>query len=95
MKRDGFWRYATPAVGFFGIPLPFLMIYLVWFRWPSMLTLYICSGILLFFIALNFFGWNVRTILTRIISRFRGKVASGRPWWYRHFTETTRRWTGL
>ncbi|MDX7106679.1 conjugal transfer protein, partial [Enterobacter hormaechei] len=36
MKREGFWRYATPPVTFVGIPLPFLWLYLVWFRWPSM-----------------------------------------------------------
>ena len=95
MKREGFWRYATPPVTFFGIPLPFLLLYLVWFRWPSMKTLYICSAILGFFVALNFFGWSVRAICLRVISTFRGKSASGRPWGYRHFVEKPRDWTGL
>ena len=95
MKREGFWRYATPAVSVFGIPLPFLLIYLAWFRWPYKLTFYICSGILVFFMALNFFGWGLRTMLRRLTSTLRGKTASGRPWWYRHFVETTRDWTGL
>lgn len=95
MKREGFWRYATPAVSFFGIPLPFLLIYLVWFRWPYMDTVWICTGILVFFVGLNFFGWGLRSIALRIISTFRGKTASGRPWWYRHFIETPRDWTGL
>ncbi|CAI9394871.1 MULTISPECIES: IcmT/TraK family protein [Enterobacteriaceae] len=95
MKKDGFWRYATPPVSVAGIPLPFLLIYLAWFRWPEWVTFYICSGILVFFMGLNFFGWGVRTILRRIVSTFRGKTASGRPWWYRHFTETPRDWTGL
>ena len=95
MKREGFWRYATPPVTFFGIPLPFLLLYLVWFRWPSMKTLYICSAILGFFVALNFFGWSVRAICLRVISTFRGEIASGRPWWYRHFVEKPRDWTGL
>jgi len=95
MKREGFWRYATPSVSFFGIPLPFLLLYLAWFRWPSMNTFYICSGILAFFVALNFFGWSVRAICQRMISTFRGKTASGRPWWYRHFVETPRDWTGF
>ena len=95
MKREGFWRYATPPVTFFGIPLPFLLLYLVWFRWPSMKTLYICSAILGFFVALNFFGWSVRAICLRVISTFRGKIASSRPWWYRHFVEKPRDWTGL
>lgn len=95
MKRDGFWRYATPPVNFFGIPLPFLLIYLVCFRWPSETTVWICTAILVFFVGLNYFGWSVRAIITRIISTFRGKTASGRPWWYRHFVETPRDWTGL
>lgn len=95
MKRDGFWRYATPPVSFFGIPLPFLLIYLTCFRWPALSTFYLCSGILVFFMGLNFFGWNVRAMCQRIISTFRGKTASGRPWWYRHFVETARDWTGL
>ncbi|EAP7152758.1 TPA: conjugal transfer protein, partial [Escherichia coli] len=25
----------------------------------------------------------------------RGAIASGRPWWYRHHTESPRDWTGL
>ncbi|HAV1871924.1 TPA: conjugal transfer protein [Enterobacter hormaechei subsp. steigerwaltii] len=95
MKRDGFWRYATPAVSFFGIPLPFLLIYLTCFRWPALNTFYLCSGILVFFMGLNFFGWSLRAMCQRIISTFRGKTASGRPWWYRHFVETSRDWTGL
>ncbi|QXE13066.1 conjugal transfer protein [Pectobacterium atrosepticum] len=95
MKREGFWRYATPAVNFFGIPLPFLLIYLVCFRWPSETTVWICTAILAFFVGLNYFGWSVRAIITRIISTVRGKTASGRPWWYRHFVETPRDWTGL
>ncbi|EAT5545495.1 conjugal transfer protein, partial [Salmonella enterica subsp. enterica serovar Kentucky] len=24
-----------------------------------------------------------------------GAIASGRPWWYRHHTESPRDWTGL
>ena len=28
MKREGFWRYATPPVNIQGVPLPFTMIYL-------------------------------------------------------------------
>uniref|UniRef100_UPI000BB7F3DB conjugal transfer protein n=1 Tax=Enterobacter hormaechei TaxID=158836 RepID=UPI000BB7F3DB len=81
MKREGFWRYATPPVTFFGIPLPFLLLYLVWFRWPSMKTLYICSAILGFFVALNFFGWSLRSICFRLISTFRAKIASVRTCW--------------
>ena len=95
MKRKGFWRYATPPVGCFGIPLPFLLLYLFWFRWPSMNTFYVISAILGAFVALNYFGWSLRAICLRVISTFRGKHASGRPWWYRHFVETPRDWTGF
>lgn len=63
----------------FGIPLPFLLLYLVWFRWPSMKTLYICSAILGFFVALNFFGWSVRAICLRVISTFRERLPPVAP----------------
>ncbi|MGS6329161.1 conjugal transfer protein [Enterobacter hormaechei] len=95
MKREGFWRYATPPVSFFGIPLPFLLLYLIWFRWPSMNTLYICSAIRGFFVALNFFAWSVRAIFLPVITTFRGKIGSGRRCWYRQFIEPPGVWTGL
>ena len=79
MKREGFWRYATPPVNIQGVPLPFTMIYLFICPFPSKTTFWICTGIILFFVILD----------------LRGAIASGRPWWYRHHTESPRDWTGL
>lgn len=87
MKREGFWRYATPPVNIQGVPLPFTMIYLFICPFPSKTTFWICTGIILFFVILDRSGWTVRTICTRIFSILRGAIASGRPWWYRHHTE--------
>ncbi|EBX2707305.1 conjugal transfer protein [Salmonella enterica subsp. enterica serovar Newport] len=95
MKRDGFWRYATPPVNLWGIPLPFTMIYLFIFPFPSKTTFWICTGILLFFIVLDRSGWSLRALCSRLFSALRGTVASGRPWWYRHFIESPRDRTGL
>ncbi|CSX55291.1 Uncharacterised protein [Shigella sonnei] len=49
MKREGFWRYATPPVNIQGVPLPFTMIYLFICPFPSKTTFWICTGIILFF----------------------------------------------
>lgn len=48
MKREGFWRYATPPVNIQGVPLPFTMIYLFICPFPSKTTFWICTGIILF-----------------------------------------------
>ena len=72
MKREGFWRYATPPVNIRGVPLPFTMIYLFICPFPSKTTFWICTGIILFFVILDRSGWTVRTICTRIFSILRG-----------------------
>lgn len=51
MKREGFWRDVTPPLNIYGVPLPFTMIYLLLFPYPSKTTFWVCSGILLFFCA--------------------------------------------
>ena len=53
MKREGFWRYATPPVNIQGVPLPFTMIYLFICPFPSKTTFWICTGIILFFVILG------------------------------------------
>ncbi|EBV4716791.1 conjugal transfer protein, partial [Salmonella enterica subsp. enterica serovar Kentucky] len=53
MKREGFWRYATPPVNIQGVPLPFTMIYLFICPFPSKTTFWICTGIILFFVILD------------------------------------------
>lgn len=35
MKREGFWRDVTPPLNIYGVPLPFTMIYLLLFPYPS------------------------------------------------------------
>ncbi len=78
MKREGFWRYATPPINIQGVPLPFTMIYLLIFPFPAKTTFWICTGIILFFIILDRSGWSVRTLCTRLFCILRGAVASGR-----------------
>lgn len=46
MKREGFWRDVTPPLNIYGVPLPFTMIYLLLFPYPSKTTFWVCSGIL-------------------------------------------------
>lgn len=41
MKREGFWRYATPPVNIQGVPLPFTMIYLFICPFPSETTFWV------------------------------------------------------
>lgn len=53
MKREGFWRDVTPPLNIYGVPLPFTMIYLLLFPYPSKTTFWVCSGILLFFMLLR------------------------------------------
>ncbi|HHU1532241.1 TPA: conjugal transfer protein, partial [Escherichia coli] len=38
MKREGFWRDVTPPLNIYGVPLPFTMIYLLLFPYPSKTT---------------------------------------------------------
>ena len=80
MKREGFWRDVTPPLNIYGVPLPFTMIYLLLFPYPSKTTFWVCSGILLFFVLLGYSGWTVRTLCRRLYSLVQGKQASGRPW---------------
>ncbi len=79
MKREGFWRDVTPPLNIYGVPLPFTMIYLLLFPYPSKTTFWVCSGILLFFMLLGYSGWTVRTLCIRLYSLLQGKHASGRP----------------
>ncbi|RMN03499.1 TraK protein, partial [Pseudomonas savastanoi pv. glycinea] len=36
---------------------------------------------------LSFFGWTFKVLVMRLAYLMRGKRMSGRPWWYRRFTE--------
>ena len=91
----GFWRDASRPVTLMGIPLPFTLIYLLWCPFPSVLTLELCSLVIAGFVVLDYFGWRLVVLLQRLVYRFHGPRAAGRPWWYRRFTETPRDFRGL
>ena len=42
----GFWRRAGSFLSFIGIPAWLFLLYLFWFRFPSMNTIYVVSGLL-------------------------------------------------
>lgn len=83
----GFWRRAGSRLDFFGIPVWLFLLYLFWFRFVCMDTIYIVTGIIAAFWLLTLFGWGVTELLTRAARLARGKSLSGRPWWYRRFTD--------
>ncbi len=96
MKREGFWRYATPPVNIQWRTSAVhhdLSVYMPLSLQNNLLDLH--RHHFYFFVILDRSGWTVRTICTRIFSILRGAIASGRPWWYRHHTESPRDWTGL
>ncbi|MEQ4316252.1 conjugal transfer protein, partial [Pseudomonas syringae] len=63
------------------------LLYLAWFRFPSMITLCVITAIICGFRLLSFFGWTFQVLVMRLAYLMRGKRMSGRPWWYRRFTE--------
>ncbi|WP_455865288.1 conjugal transfer protein [Pantoea agglomerans] len=83
----GFWRRAGSALNFAGIPAWLFLLYLFWFRFPSMDTIYAVSGLIAALRLLKAIGWGITELLTRLARRARGKSLSGRPWWYRRFTD--------
>lgn len=83
----GFWRNASRLMSVYGIPAPLFLLYLFWFRFPSWMTIYVVSAVIAGFRLLSFFGWTLQVLVTRMVFLTRGKQLSGRPWWYRRFTE--------
>jgi intracellular multiplication protein IcmT len=86
-KPSGYWRNASRALHVYGIPAPLFLLYLFWFRFPSLLTLEVVSGVIAAFRLLSYFGWTYKVLIARLLYRVRGNKLSGRPWWYRRFTE--------
>ena len=82
----GYWRDAGRRLNVFGIPGSLFLLYLFWFRFPCLDTLYIVSGILAAFRLLAAFGWTLSVLMSRMARLMRGRQLSGRPWWYRRFT---------
>lgn len=83
----GFWRNASRLMSVYGIPAPLFLLYLFWFRFPSFMTIYVITGIIAGFRLLSFFGWTLQVLISRLIFMVRGKLLSGRPWWYRRFND--------
>lgn len=83
----GFWRDAGRQLSVYGVPGWLFLLYLVWFRFPSMNTLYVVSALIAFFRLLKVFGWGAGELAMRVARLARGKSLSGRPWWYRRFTD--------
>ncbi|MEB8059278.1 IcmT/TraK family protein [Pseudomonas fulva] len=86
-QDPGFWRNASRQMSIAGIPAPLFLLYLFWFRFPSWTTLYVVSAVIGGFRVLSMFGWTLNVLIARVIYLFRGNQLSGRPWWYRRFTE--------
>ncbi|AHK22101.1 conjugal transfer protein (plasmid) [Yersinia similis] len=81
------WRDASRPLTIYGIPALLLTIYFAWFRWPSLMTLYICTTIIIVFKILAYFGYTLTVLTQRVIHLMRGNPITGRPWWYRKFFE--------
>ncbi|MBX8493175.1 IcmT/TraK family protein [Pseudomonas cichorii] len=83
----GYWRNASRLLNVYGIPAPLFLLYLFWFRFPSMNTIFVITGVIAGFRLLSFFGWTLQVLIGRLVYLVRGTKLSGRPWWYRRFTE--------
>ena len=83
----GYWRNASRALNIYGIPAPLFLLYLLWFRFPAVSTILTVSVIIGGFRVLSLLGWTLKVLITRLGYLIRGKRLSGRPWWYRRFTE--------
>ncbi|EKS1073448.1 conjugal transfer protein [Cronobacter sakazakii] len=83
----GFWRDAGRPLSVYGIPSWLFLLYLFWFRFPSMDTLYMVSALIVFFRLLQMFGWGATQLISRGVRMARGKSLSGRPWWYRRYID--------
>lgn len=90
MKRHddpGFWRDASRALVIYGIPAPLFLLFLFWFRFPSMTTIYVVGIVIGFFRVLSAYDWTLKVLIARMVYLVRGKRLAGRPWWYRRFNE--------
>lgn len=86
-SQSSYWRNASRALNVYGIPAPLFLLYLAWFRFPSMITIYVVSAVVAGFRLLSFFGWTLKVLMARLAYMTGGRKLSGRPWWYRRFTE--------
>lgn len=87
VPEPGFWRNASRRLTIAGIPAPLFLLFLFWFRFPAWSTIYIISAVIGGFRVLSMFGWTLNVLVARLVYLIRGNQLSGRPWWYRRFTE--------
>ncbi|MBD8792717.1 conjugal transfer protein [Pseudomonas syringae] len=83
----GYWRNASRLLNIYGVPAPLFLLYMLWFRFPSLNTVYVVTGVIIAFRVLSHFGWTLKVLMARLVYLARGNKLSGRPWWYRRFTE--------
>ena len=81
------WRDAARRLEVFGIPVLLLPLYMAWFEWPSWLTFWMCTGLIVFFKVLSLSGFTLTVLWQRLLHLLRGQELTGRPWWYRKFFE--------
>ena len=80
-------RESSRPLTIYGVPVGMFLIYLVWCKFPTFMTLWICTGVLTFFGVIAHFGWSWPVLLQRLLHMVRGSRKAGRPWWYRRFYE--------
>ena len=73
------WRDASRPLRLFGVPALLYGVYLLWFHWPSMDTLYACTALLLFFKVLDMLGYTLAVLAQRLVHLLRGNPVTGRP----------------
>lgn len=83
----GYWRDAGRSMNVYGVPGWLFLLYLFWFRFPAMNTLYVITAVIAVYRLLQAFGWSVSLLIVRLVRLSRGKSLSGRPWWYRRFID--------
>ncbi|KPC45825.1 TraK protein [Pseudomonas amygdali pv. morsprunorum] len=64
--QPGYWRNASRLLNLYGIPAPLFLLYLAWFRFPSMVTIYVITAIIGGFRLLSFFGWTFKVLVMRL-----------------------------
>lgn len=83
----GYWRNASRLLHIYGVPAPLFLLYMLWFRFPAFNTVYVVTAVIIAFRVLSHFGWTLKVLMARLVYLVRGNKLSGRPWWYRRFTE--------
>ncbi|OZI82921.1 conjugal transfer protein, partial [Pseudomonas avellanae] len=62
--QPGYWRNASRLLNLYGIPAPLLLCCTsAWFRFPSMVTIYVITAIIGGFRLLSFFGWTFKVLV--------------------------------